>query len=251
MRVWLRRLVDDCAGFTMLEVLVATVLMVIILAALATFTSQWMPNWNRGMARVQQLERLAIGLDRISADLSAAEYVSLNGTIKFPMFSGTPLAVTFVRTAIGPNSKAGLQFVRLVERADQQGVALVREQGAFLPAAPESLPQFSDPVVLIRSPYRVSFSYAAPDQDWQTEWQNVNRLPALIRVSVRDAVSDRVVVASVVVGVNVNVAANCVRSTNVARCLVTGQADNPSSGAMPDAGPAMAPQKSSGPNASN
>src|SRR5205085_7223546 len=57
------------AGFTLIEVLLATLLMTVILAALATVTSQWLPNWNRGIARVQRAEKLAIGLDRIAADL--------------------------------------------------------------------------------------------------------------------------------------------------------------------------------------
>ena len=54
------------AGFTLIEVLMATLLMTVILGALATVTAQWLPSWNRGMARVQRAERLAIGLERIA-----------------------------------------------------------------------------------------------------------------------------------------------------------------------------------------
>ena len=61
------------AGFTLIEVLIATLLMTVILGSLATVTAQWLPNWNRGMARVQRAERLAIGIERIAADLSVAE----------------------------------------------------------------------------------------------------------------------------------------------------------------------------------
>ena len=64
------------AGFTLIEVLMATLLMTIILGALATVTSQWLPNWNRGMARVQRLEKLALGIERIAADLSVAEMIA-------------------------------------------------------------------------------------------------------------------------------------------------------------------------------
>jgi general secretion pathway protein J len=42
------------AGFTLIETLIATALMVAILAALATITAQWLPNWNRCFARVQR-----------------------------------------------------------------------------------------------------------------------------------------------------------------------------------------------------
>ena len=67
----------------------ATLLMTIILAALATMTSQWLPNWNRGMARVQRAERLAIGLERVLADLSVAEMIPSNGDSKRPLFDGS------------------------------------------------------------------------------------------------------------------------------------------------------------------
>ena len=57
----------------------AMTLMVGVLAALATVTAQWLPNWNRGFARVQRAELLALGLERLVADLSAAELVTANG----------------------------------------------------------------------------------------------------------------------------------------------------------------------------
>ena len=99
-----RRNVADEAGFTLIEVLMATLLMTVILGALATVTAQWLPNWNRGMARVQRAERLAIGLERIAADLSVAEMMPINADARAPLFEGAELSVTFVRTAVGPNS---------------------------------------------------------------------------------------------------------------------------------------------------
>ena len=77
------------AGFTLIEVLMATLLMTVILAALATVTAQWLPNWNRGMARVQRAERLAIGLERSLADLSVAEMIPSGGDTKRPLFEGS------------------------------------------------------------------------------------------------------------------------------------------------------------------
>ena len=64
------------AGFTLVEALLATALMGAILAAIATVTAQWLPNWNRGFERVQRVELLALGLERIVADLAAAEFVT-------------------------------------------------------------------------------------------------------------------------------------------------------------------------------
>ena len=164
------------AGFTLIEVLVATLLMTVILAALATVTAQWLPNWNRGMARVQRAERLALGLDRIVADLSVAEMMPINGDAKVPLFEGSELAVTFVRTAVGPNTRPGLEIIRLVEKADSQGLALVRERAPFVPMARDAQIRFADQVVLIRAPFRVTFSYAGPDQVWQPDWRGQMQL---------------------------------------------------------------------------
>src|SRR5262249_18785272 len=104
-RMSARRRSRNEAGFTLLEALLATLLMTVILGALATVTAQWLPNWNRGIARVQRAERLAIGLDRALADLSVAEMVSMNGDNKHPLFEGSELSVTFVRSAVGPNTR--------------------------------------------------------------------------------------------------------------------------------------------------
>src|SRR5262249_61050606 len=82
------------AGFTLFEALVAVALMGLILGALATVTSQWLPNWNRGLARVQRSEQVAIALDRLAADLGAAEHVFPNSKIRRPLFDGSELAVT-------------------------------------------------------------------------------------------------------------------------------------------------------------
>jgi general secretion pathway protein J len=214
------------AGFTLIEVLLATLLMTVILAALATVTSQWLPNWNRGMARVQRAERLAMGLDRMVADLSVAEIIPVNGDAKTPLFDGYELAVTFLRTAVGPNARPGLEIIRFVEKADNQGLAMVRERGPFVPMPTDAQPRFVDQVVLIRSPLRVTFSYAGPDQVWKPDWHGQTQLPDMIRVTVRDSATGQVLAVSRAATVHVNAPADCVRAKNAANCAL---------GAKPDA----------------
>lgn len=210
------------AGFTLIEVLIATLLMTVILGALATVTAQWLPNWNRGMARVQRAERLAIGLERIAADLSVAEMMPINGDAKRPLFEGAELSVTFVRTAVGPNTRPGLEIIRLIEKADAQGLALVRERVPFAPMPSDAQLRFADQVVLIRSPFRVSFSYAGPDQVWQKEWRGQKQLPDMIRISVRDIASGQVLSVSSAAIVHINAPAECVRAKNPVQCLAAG-----------------------------
>ncbi len=106
------------AGFTLLEMMIAVMLMVFILIALATVTAQWLPNWNHGMARMERDERFAFGINRMVEDLAVAEFVPANTAVKTPYFDGSELSVSFVRTAIGPSSRPGLEIVRFQEVAD-------------------------------------------------------------------------------------------------------------------------------------
>ena len=214
-----RRVRSNAAGFTLIEVLLATLLMTVILGALATVTAQWLPNWNRGIARVQRAERLAIGLERALADLSVAEMIPPSGDSKRPLFEGSELSVTFVRTAVGPNTRPGLEIIRLIEKADADGLALVRERAPFAPMPDDAQVKFADQVVLIRSPFRVSFSYAGPDQVWQREWRGQKQPPDMVRISVRDIATGRVLAVSGAAIVHINAPAECARAKNAVQCL--------------------------------
>ena len=202
---------ESSAGFTLLEALVAMALMGVIMGALATVTAQWLPNWNRGMVRVQRNEQVAIALDRLVGDLSAAAFVSPNREIKQPLFVGTELGVTFVRSALGPNTGPGLEVVRIAETADSQGRVLVRMRAPFVPLATGNLAldqiPFADPVVLLRAPLHVTFSYAGIDGAWTPTWQASGGLPAAVRFIARDATAERVLAVSSATRVHVDLAA--------------------------------------------
>lgn len=210
------------AGFTLIETLIATALMVAILVALATITAQWLPNWNRGFARVQRTELLSLGLERVVADVAAAEYVPAHYATKRPLFEGRELAVTFVRTAIGPNAPPGLEIVRLAEAADARGLALVRTQMPFAPADPNvgiDLRGLGDPVVLARAPFRLSFAYAGADRVWTSTWIDRAELPTAVRVTARNAVTGKTLSVSTAVLVHVTASAECVRAKNARNCV--------------------------------
>ena len=57
-------------GFTLIETLVALALMGLVLSALANLTAQWLPNWNRGLNRIQRSELIGTALQRIADDLA-------------------------------------------------------------------------------------------------------------------------------------------------------------------------------------
>jgi general secretion pathway protein J len=207
------------AGFTLIEMLIATMLMVFILTALATVTAQWLPNWNHGMARMERDERFAFGLNRVVGDLAVAEFVPANTTVKTPYFDGGELSVSFVRTAVGPSSRPGLEIVRFQEVADASGPALVRSRAAFVPMDASAQVRLADPVVLIRSPYRVTFAYAGSEDTWQPTWHNAAELPRRIRIIVRDGVTQQRLAVSTAALVHIDTPAACAREKNVTQCL--------------------------------
>jgi general secretion pathway protein J len=209
--------VDRNAGFTLLEAVVATALMAMILGALATITRQWLPNWNRGMVRVQSSEHIALGLDRLAADLAAAEFVSAGAHTRRPVFDGIERSVTFVRTSFGPNAGVGLDLIRIAEVDTDRGPALVRTRTPFLPNV-RSIPT-SDPVVLVRMPYRLTFSYAAEHQSWQPRWQTRLELPAAIRLTLHD--SNRATALATTVAVHARLPVDCLTAQSVVNCLAS------------------------------
>jgi general secretion pathway protein J len=187
----------------MFEALVAIALMALVLGALANVTAQWLPNWNRGLVQTQRNEQAAIGLDRLAADLSAAEFVTPDRTSNTALFRGDEAEVTFVRSALGPNNRPGLEIVRIAEVTDPHGRTLVRTRAPFilLSTGDPSLDpiQFGDPVVLLRAPLRAAFAYTGPRGGWIGSWPSWAGLPAAVRLEVRDAERGLVLATAVAV----------------------------------------------------
>jgi general secretion pathway protein J len=200
-------------GFTLIETLVALALTGLVLSALASITAQWLPNWNRGVDRIQRSEIVGIALQRIGADLAAAEYVPPDRDRKRPLFDGSELSVTFVRTALGPNAGTGLDVVRVGETTDHGELVTIRSRTSFRPLPPgSSLSEqihFSDHVVLLRPPFRLSFAYAGQDMIWRNSWHDAEQLPTAIKLTVRDAASQRILSVSTVTPVHVQLSADC------------------------------------------
>jgi general secretion pathway protein J len=202
-------------GFTLLEAIVALALMGLVLSALASITAQWLPNWNRGIDRIQRDEAIGMALQRIAADLAAAEYVPANRESRRPLFDGSELSITFVRTAMGPNIGPGLDVVHLGETIERRQFVTVRSRTRFAPLPVGSTPSeqlhFGDPVVLLRAPFRLTFAYAGPDRVWKNSWQDADRLPSVIKLTIRDAASQRVLSVSTIAQVHTQVPSDCTR----------------------------------------
>jgi general secretion pathway protein J len=222
-----RRRAAGSAGFTLIEMLVAMLLMAMIIGALTTITAQWLPGWSYGFARLQRTELMAIGLDRIARDIAETAFITGDRKSKSPFFDGAELSVVLVRPTISPNARGGLEVVRISESAEQQGRLVIRTTAPFAPGEVSAGQiQFANPVVLMRAPYRLSFSYAGKDRIWKSAWRGEKLLPESVRLTVRDVATDRPLAASTVVDIHAELSAACVQSSGDSTCADAAKPDS-------------------------
>jgi len=246
MKGFLRRLSvrkPPMAGFTLVEALASLALMGAIVASLSAITGQWLPNWHRGFGRVQRMETLDVGLQRLVADLQSAEFLTPNGATKTPFFFGDAKSVMFVRVSNAPGTAPHLEYLRLAETVDERGFALVRSRAPFRPLDPnqpvESQLSFADPVVLIRAPFRVAFEFAGDDRVWRASWRDSLPLPSAVRIQVRDAATDQTLLVSTATLMHMDVPAACVTQKSVKQCLAGA---DPQASAQPTTAQSQPPQ---------
>jgi len=176
---------DHVAGFTLVEALVAMLLMGMVMASLATITAQWLPNWNRGFARVQSAEHLSLVLDRLAGDLAAAEFVTLNRNNPRPLFEGAELGVTLC--AIGNRPQCPRRPRRRADRRDGRSLGTgsgasahtVRAGGkggeAIHRPGRAAARALSHHIVLCRRGPRL-----------EGTWSGARELPSAVRFTIRD-----------------------------------------------------------------
>src|SRR5262249_49391759 len=56
--------------------------------------------------------------------------------------------------------------------------------------------KFSEPVVLVRPPFRVAFSFAGQDRQWQPTWQGKDLLPRAIQATIRNSATGQILIGS-------------------------------------------------------
>jgi general secretion pathway protein J len=238
------------AGFTLFEALVSVALMGAIIVSLSAVAGQWLPNWHRGFGLMQRLETLDIGLQRVAADLEAAEFVAPNNASKGPFFVGDEKRVMFVRVSNAPGTAPHLEFVRIAETVDERGFALVRSRAPFKPLDPnrpiDAQLYFADPVVLIRAPFRVSFAFAGADRLWRGSWQDSVLLPAAARIQVRDAPTDKILAVSTATLLHIDVPVECITQKSVQQCIEGKREQAPTQASAPSSAQSPTPTIISG-----
>lgn len=213
---------SSIAGFSIIEGLVALALAGLVMAGVSMLVAQWIPAWNRGFHRVQQADLLAVALDRITADIAEARYVTGSTQDTLIFFSGEQDAITFVRPMLDPSQRPGLEVVRIMTGADKGGIRVVRRQGRFTPLPPGALAaqdlRFSSSTPFLRSAARIEFSYADIDGRWRPRWDDPVTLPARVRIILRDPSTGRALGPPTAAVVHTEAPARCAFARSVRLC---------------------------------
>jgi len=184
------------AGFTLIEVLLATVLLAAGLTlAFATLRSAGTIG-QRGEAMAARSERMRTIEGFLRRRLAAALPVAMgrdDRTMKPQRFIGEPQRLRFVADVpdylglggpylhdIGVTGQAPAQRMQLQLTQVQAGEVLSAPQAA----APELL---ADGLVAVRFAYRGIDPQRGQLGDWQNEWADSERLPRFVRIELRDA----------------------------------------------------------------
>ena len=177
-------------GFTLLEVLVALMLLVILSGALYGTYFSLMRGRETAVAKMEARREISTTLDQLRRELSAAYYKPQNNKLQFVVedrdYFGKP-ASTLDFTALAPprsDSLAASDQVRITYRAEErEKKLLLARQARDLYAAvdPLSYPQMEE-----LEGFLVECS--ADGKKWVRTWNtalNAGQLPAYVRITIR------------------------------------------------------------------
>lgn len=191
------------AGFTLVETLAALAVASSIIVGAATLTHHVAFHFDHGARGVDEAERFALAMERLSRDFGAARYVTLKPAgapapgkqAEEPpapvAFDGSAERLVFV-TASAIGARAALEEIvtLAVEPAGEESARLMRRRAPWLgPRAGLDAANAQDPVVLLEGRFDISFAYASVENgaaSWSAAWRGEAGLPRLVRLDLRD-----------------------------------------------------------------
>lgn len=202
----LRRRADACAGFTLIETMVALAIAAAVFAVIAEFAGRTLRNWSRGSGTIAAMEMLTRGLGRLGTDLSHALPMTPSGTDGSTVyFIGDANNLVFVAATGFGAADRGLELLNIAAASERDDFLLVRRRGPV--ANPP--PQFRDPVVLLRGRMTVRFSFRDREGRTLDTWQKRSELPAAVNVAVFGPNGAPVFPAALVFPLPVNYSVDC------------------------------------------
>jgi general secretion pathway protein J len=181
-------------GFTLVEVLLATVLLAAGLALAFTTLRAATATAQRGEAMAQRSERMRAVAGFLRARLVAARPMpfALDGDTGLPVrFTGSADRMRFVADLPAYLGHGGPYVHELHVAPAGDRVDLLLSLAVLQPLDVEADPSMEPPEPLARGLQAVRFRYRALDADglpgeWQDEWPAPERLPLQVEVVVRD-----------------------------------------------------------------
>ena len=128
---------------------------------------------------------------------------------------------SFVRTAFGPNTAAGLEIIRIAEINSDRGGFWFGPERHSSQALTACNPLSRIQSCCCGAPYRLSFSYAGIDRNWHEEWREQIQLPKAIKLTVQDAATQRTLSISTAPLVHVEAPMECIGAKSLAECLAS------------------------------
>jgi general secretion pathway protein J len=151
-------------------------------------------------------------LESACCEVAAAEFITPIRGSKLPIFEDTASGVTLVRSVVGPNTKGGLEVVRIGESTGREGIALVRWR---TPLAPFGLGGVSASQLNFHrsrgvAPRRSGFRFPVrPATDRGRTPGKISPLPSVVRFLVSDQTTGRTLAVSTATMVHVELPADC------------------------------------------
>jgi general secretion pathway protein J len=188
----------SCAGFSLIEVLVALAISSVVIVTTATLIHVVAKNFDRGTAAVGAADRLVLGLERLASDFGSARFVVWK-TASGPAlaFRGEqangekPARIMFVGGESVGQELQGNELVSLTVERSGAVTRLVRRRVAWTgPKALIEQAPLGDAVVLIEGNLDISFLFGRVGFDgglvWSKTWMGETTLPRFVRLVLRD-----------------------------------------------------------------
>jgi general secretion pathway protein J len=180
-------------GFTLLELMIAMLLLALMSSMLYGTLSLSAGSWDRGEARAQQSADMRLTEEFLRQSLTAQHPLRMHKVVEQPLyFQGTHDVLAYAGV-LPSRTGGGIYYFKLAVTPGDTGSALTLARIVPDPAA-TSLPAFdgAERSVLADGITEVRFSYFGRDVDaniavdptWRDEWRDPNVLPLMIRIDV-------------------------------------------------------------------
>lgn len=187
---WTR--VRDSAGFTLVEVLVAMVLLGLISLTLFSSFRFGVRAWEAGTARVEQLGELEVVQNLIRNELTEAVQLPVDSGALVPesTFVGAPGELRFSGPLPVHLGMGGTHVFTLSSTGTGRDRGLTLRWQLYRPDMLIDGEGWSDPVVLIAGISDLELAYFGAEKDdelptWRDSWKDQETLPELIRLRVK------------------------------------------------------------------